>query len=155
MADCVVAKITDNLIAALTGKTIEVNDASVTTFAEGQRITKDTQGHNAYIEVAGPWPEEMETTGLEKHSALHYVVEMTLSGINDTPPANPITHQTRNAGADLVALIMADLTRGGNALLTEIIGLPYYYISGTENNPEFIIRVDVSVQVFTFIDTSY
>jgi hypothetical protein len=155
MADCVVALITADLIAALHQKNIEISGVQKENYAEAQRSVYDSQGKEVYTDVAGPWPEKMDSDGREEHDALYYVVECHISGINDAPPADPITLQTKNTGADIVKLIMADTTRGGNALLTKPDGLPYYCFAGSVDAPEYIIRIDVIVEVFTDIFDPY
>jgi hypothetical protein len=145
--------IADNLVSVLNGGSIQIGTEVTprTILSERQRLIFNSQGSAFYVEVCGPWPETMETSGDEKHVGLHFIIEAHLSGINDRPPALPITVQAENAGGDLAALIMADITRGGNALLTRIDGLPYYAIIGDFSAPEFIIRLDIIVEVFSLI----
>jgi len=154
MADCVIALITADLISALHNKTIEIDGASVTNYAEGQRTVLNTQGKNVYTEVAGPWPEEITLDGCEQHIGLHYVVECHINNINDST-GDPIIIRCKNVGADLAKLIMTDITRGGNALFTKIDGQPYYYFMSDNTSTEFIYRVDVIVQVFIDINDPY
>jgi hypothetical protein len=151
MSDCQNALITSNLVAALHEKTVEINGVNVETFAEQQRMECDSQGHEVYIEVCGPWPDTLESAGIEEHVALHYVVEAHITGISDKPPADPITEQTKNTGYALRILIMADNQRGGNALITRVDGDPYYFITGTIESPDFVIRLDVVVEKFSLI----
>jgi hypothetical protein len=149
-----VSNIADNLVSALNGKQIQIGDEAErrTILAERQRSIYDSQGRDFYIEVCGPWPEGMGgNTGIEKLNGLHFVIEAHITKINDVPPADPATEQIEDVGPDLAALIMADITRGGNALQTEIDGLPYYVIVGGPEAPEIIIRLDVIVKVFSLI----
>jgi hypothetical protein len=148
-----VASISDNLVSVLNGKTVQVGSEPEVRIisAERQRLVFDSQGRNFYIEVCGPWPETLNSTGSEDHVGLHYVIEAHVYKINDTPPAIPATKQAENVGDDLWKLIKADTTRDGNALLTRIDGLPYYAIVGDSASPEFVIRLDIIVEVFSLI----
>lgn len=154
MANCKISLVTTDLITALNGN-IEIDSVDVVNFAEGQRSIYDSQGRDVYTEVCGPWPETLEINAREKHDALHYVVECHINNLNDKYPNDPITEQTKNTGADLVKLIIADLTRGGNALITRVEGEPYYYFTGTPDAPDFVIRIDVSIEIFINIDDPY
>jgi hypothetical protein len=149
-----VSLISDDLVNSLDGKQMQIGIEAEKRIilAERQRLIYDSQGIDFYIEVCGPWPEEMGgNTGIEKLNGLHFVIEAHITKINDAPPADPATVQIENVGADLAALIMADITRGGNALQTEIDGLPYYVIVGGPEAPEIIIRLDIIVKVFSLI----
>jgi|WetSurMetagenome_2_1015567.scaffolds.fasta_scaffold149333_2 hypothetical protein len=139
--------ITSNLIASLHNKNIEIDGINVPNYAEGQRLKYNSQGKSIYTEVAGPWPENLNDDGQEKHVSLHYVIECHINGINDDTGA-AITERCSNVGADLVALIMADNTRGGNALITRIDGFPYYYMLSNGETSEFVYRIDVQVERF-------
>ncbi|MDD5363401.1 MAG: hypothetical protein PHN88_14840 [Ignavibacteria bacterium] len=147
------ALIADNLVSVLNGKSIQIGSESITrtAFAERQRLIFNSQGYDLYIEVCGPWPETLNETGSESHVALRYVVEAHIYKMNDTPPAIPATKQAEDVGETLWGFIKADITRGGNALLTRIDGLPYYAIVGDSTTPEFIIRLDLIVEGFFLI----
>jgi len=155
MADCKVAKITENLINALDGQSITINEIATLMIAEGQRSVYDSRGEVVYTEVCGPWPETLASDSVEKHVSLHYVIECHINGLNDAAPADPVTVQTKNTGADLSKIITTDNTRGGNALITRIFGEPYYYFSGSPQSPEYIVRIDVEVEVFLNINDTY
>ena len=153
--DCVIARITQNLIDALDKRSITIGTEELETCAEGQRSVYDSQGADVYTEVCGPWPETLEINGIEKHISLHYVVECHINGISDIAPNDPITIQTKNAGADLSKMIIADLIRGGAALITRIEGEPYYYFTGSAAAPQFVIRIDVNVETFLNIQDPF
>jgi hypothetical protein len=157
MADCIIAKITDNLVAALHGKSITYASASHTTTCKQQRMVFDNEGSTDFIELCGPWPETLDHAGNRtEHIKLYYVAELHISGLNDAPPNSPITQQTKNVGADLVALIIGtDNNRGGYALITEVEGQPGYYFTGDPSAPEFVIYVNISVEAFINADDPY
>jgi hypothetical protein len=148
-----IADISNSIVTAVNGKNVQIGAESEMRIilAERQRIVFDSQGSDFYIEVCGPWPETIDTSSSEKHIGLHYVLEAHIYKINDTPPSLPATEQTENVGDTLAALITADGTRGGKALLTRIDGIPYYAIMGDSSAPEFIMRLDVIVEYFSLI----
>jgi hypothetical protein len=155
MSDCISAKITDDLVSALNGKILTTTAGNRTIVAETQRTVFDSRGYDTYVEVGGPWPESLDSDANEKNIVLHYVVECYISGLNDIYPNDPITAQTKNAGADLSNLVLSDITRGGNALLTEVDAIPYYYFKEINDSVVFVIRMDVSVNLFVQTDDLY
>lgn len=156
MADCVIAKITENLVSAFNGKTITWGGASHVLFSEEQRLEYNPNGNDDYLEVCGPWPEKMDESGNRtEHVKLNYIAEYHISNVNDKPPSDPIVKQTKNVGAELVKLALADLSRGSNAHITRIDGQPGYYIQDNGNGSEFVIYVNISVEAFINADDPY
>jgi hypothetical protein len=146
-----ISDITQNIISALNSKNIEINGTVYAISCEQQRSVFNSQGEDVYIEVCGPWPETLESDSNEKLISLHYAIDCHINCLNDEPPESPITEQTKDVGDDLKTLLMASPTRGDNALVTRIEGEPYYYFSGSIEQPDFIVHIDCTVEVFTNI----
>jgi hypothetical protein len=157
MADCIIAKITDNLIASMTGKSLTYAGATHTTLCKGQRLIYDNEGSDCFIELCGPWPELLEHAGADcEHEKLNYVAELHITGISDAPPNAPITTQMKNIGADVVKLVVGtDNSRGGYALKTRAEGQPGYYFTGDPMAPEFVISINLSVDAFINANDPY
>ena len=151
MGDSVIFKITKNLRDSLHRQPITYNGITYETTAECQRLITNIGNRYPYIEVCGPWPQT-EWRGNNSVSAkLWYRIEMYENTISDSFSGDiesiPITEMMGNVGADLVMLIMADITRGGNAIITRC-EMPGYYFTGDPAAPEFVIYTDVCVETF-------
>jgi hypothetical protein len=145
----VIAKISYNLRDALDQQQFSYNgtDEHITT-AEFQRTIIDINNRYPFIEVCGPWPETTWRGNDSVHAKLWYRIEFRENSINDTAPgALPIIETMINTGADLVKMIMKDMYRGGNAILTRC-EMPGYYFTGDMKQPEFVIYTDVCVEAF-------
>jgi hypothetical protein len=157
MADCIIAKITDNLIAAMTGKSLTYAGAAHTTLCRRSRLVYDNEGSDCFIELCGPWPELLEHAGADcEHEKLNYVAYLHPKGISDVFPADPITVQTKNIGADVVKLVVGtDNSRGGYALKTQVEGQPGYFFEADKDAPEFVIYIVFSVDAFINANDPY
>jgi hypothetical protein len=152
--DCITAKITKNLVDALNNKVLTYAGQQNTTTAEQQRCIYNPDGRNPFVEVCGPWPDTVARGNLSNELDLHYHIEFHENSINDNPPADEITKTAGNIAADLIKLIMADIRRGGSAIMTTWED-PGYYFTGTSDCPEFVVYIDITVKAFVNTNDPY
>jgi hypothetical protein len=153
-AECITAKITKNLVESLDGKTITYYDRQNVISAEQQRSIYDPDGKSPFVEVCGPWPETVARGNLSNELDLHYHIELHENTINDKQPAPPITKTVENVGADLIKIIMADIRRGGSAIMTTWEDTGFYFC-GSSECPELVIYVDITVKAFVNTNDPY
>jgi hypothetical protein len=156
MSDSVVAKITDNLVAALHGKSLQYNGDVHTITCETQRSTFETAGRNPYVSIFGPWVEVTTRGNRSNDCTLHYSIEYRDNRIDDSYNADSDTATlldvTKNIAPDIIKLIMVDLTRGGNAMITRWNGHGPRF-EGANNN--LVIDILIEVQAFIGADDPY
>ena len=155
MSDCKVALISANLKTVLNGQAITYNGVEHTITAERQRRRLRVAGRYPYIEICGPWVEvqtgSQQNVYNKNHNKLYYQIELREDTINDDyeegADVTPITELTDNIAADLIKLIMADRTRGGNATNTNVINYGYYFDADTEAL-EYVVYLTIEVTAF-------
>lgn len=148
MADSVVGKITENLVAALNAKAITFNNKQQTITAEEQRAVMVIGDRYPYVHVCGPVVNVVDRAHQTCHVRLEYVIELYtclndeyISGENNLP----ITKVCADIHADLMKLIMASNSRGGLALKTNCDDFGHYF-SGDVSSPDFVVWVHVVVE---------
>jgi hypothetical protein len=155
MSDCKTALISANLKTVLHNQTINYNGADQTTTAERQRTRLMVAGRYPYIEICGPWVEvqmgSQQNVYNKNYNKLFYQIEFRDGTINDDydseTEVTPITELTDNIAAELIKLIMADRTRGGNATNTNVINYGYYFDADTEAL-EYVVYLTIEVTAF-------
>ena len=153
-ADCVISKITKNLVDTFNGKIITYNSRQNLIAAEQQRSLYDPSGRNPFVEICGPWPQTTSRGNLSNECDLQYHVEFHENSINDRPPNPPITETTRNIAAELIKIVMSDIRRGGNAIMTTWED-PGFYFAGSSESPELVIYLDITVKTFVNTNNPY
>lgn len=138
-------KIADNLKSVLNGKSITYNGTSHTITAERQRFVLRRSVY-PYVEIGGPWAN-VETRDCRcMDASISFSVVLYEHSINDET-GTPISEVMQDVPSELIKLIAADTTRGGNAIKTDIESWGYAIIDG-DQGPEFIVWVDVVVQAY-------
>ncbi len=148
MADSKISLITQNLVSSTAAITTVNGYNTNVLFCEQERVSERMNDRYPMVIVCGPAgsinPQDEST------SALIHELEYTLvyfEKINDDNLAEePATQKTDNVVADLIKGVMADHTRGGNAIITRPTDY-YYTIDFTSDGmPVFTIVLTIKVQ---------
>lgn len=155
MADSIAELVAENIRTTLNGESITYNGSAHTITAERQRVHLNINGQYPYIEIGGPWAQVEERGNRSFDTTYRFSIELYENTINDEAQAStPISRITGNIHADLITLLMADITRGEQALDTNYYGYGYY-MTGDPDNPMFVVYADLYVQTFVNKDNPY
>jgi hypothetical protein len=155
--DSVSGKISGNLVGTFSGKMINYTGTAETITCEMQRSVTVIDDRYPFVEILGPSVEVLTRDNLSMDCNLHYRIEFT-DIVKDkylkASLADPASKQIRNLHADLMKLLFVDLTRGGNALMTEITGWGHYF-AGDPASPELVLYLDIVVRAIIRYDNPY
>lgn len=136
-----VSDITNNLKNAL--ETLSTYGGTPT--VELERLYLDINGRYPYIEISGPHSEVEAQIHNVTDTKLEYVIKYYIN-YNDEDYANDsaITFVTRNVAGDITQKVMADVTRGGYAIKTSVVGYGNAF-EAMEERVEYFIYVVLEI----------
>jgi hypothetical protein len=157
MANLSIAElIAENLKDSMDGESVQFGSVTTSINCSRQRMRQKknfgADGDEIYVEIGGPWIEGTTEDNRSTHCQLHFSVEAYLSAFNDeSESSDPAAVVAGDLAARIIALIMADLTRGGYALITEWSNFGYFI----NLNEELISYVDVTCEAFISTDNPF
>lgn len=122
ISDCITARITSELIAALQEITIANGYKFDVGLVEQQRYFMDDlrSGDIPYIQLCGPWCSPIEQSQLQDLHNLTYIINLRVNGSDIDESDNPLNQLYRNYISDVQKAVMVDVHLGGLAEDTEI-----------------------------------
>ena len=153
MADCIASLIAENLRDSLDGKTITYNGVSHTITCERQRLRLNINDRYPYVEILGPFASVQDRSNRSMDTELRFGLIFYEDTINDDS-GDEIARVLDNVAADIISLVMSDITRGGYALKTDYDGYGYF-MSGEPSQPQACVYIDLTVQAYISATNPY
>lgn len=146
MADSIVALITQDIITTLHGEEIEYGNDTHTITCEQQRTIKCINNRYPFVELIGPMVEVNGRAHKVITCECNYIIEVYIpANDQDDLTSDPITKITQNIHADIIKLLMDDITRGGYAKHTAFNSFGQYFTSDY-GSPEYVVYLECMVK---------
>jgi hypothetical protein len=144
--NCVVANITDNLVDTFNGMVLRYDNADHVASADYRRSRDEFEEYPQIV------PQFIEATPLKEssggtHYKLRYLVSCYVADEPDREGYDPISKTLRNVGGLMIKEVMKDISRGGNAIKTDV-GEFGEYFHDFDIHIEYVVWVELFVHVF-------